>query len=460
MQQKPNVVFILTDDQGPWAMGCAGNHEIRTPNLDRLAASGTRFENFFCTSPVCSPSRASFLTGRMPSAHGVHDWVREGNVPPDHIEYMDGLCCYPEILRQDGYATGLCGKWHLGASHIPQGGLESWYALQGGSCDYNAAPVVRDGKLVVEDGYITDVITDEALKFLDGNARRPFYLHVTYNAPHAPWTGHPQEIMKSYDDCPFETCPQGELHPWARGCLAEKVMGNREMLKGYFSAVTAMDGGVGRIIGRLEELGLRENTIVAFFSDNGFSCGHHGFWGKGNGTFPLNMYENSVKIPAILSSPGRIPGGTVTRALVSAYDWMPTLLDFLDLPRPDDPLLPGTSMLPVITGEADELRDEVVVFDEYGPVRMIRTREWKYIRRFPDGPDELYDLVGDPGEDRNLADEPGHSARVDEMRSRMETWFGRHSQPERDGAALPVSGSGQLKRVYGTPEEGSFYPRQ
>ena len=112
-QSKPNVVFILTDDQGPWAAGCCGNDEVRTPNIDRLASAGMRFENFFCTSPVCSPARASLMTGRIPSAHGVHDWIREGNMPPTAAQYLDGLTCYTDTLAENGYMVGLSGKWHL-----------------------------------------------------------------------------------------------------------------------------------------------------------------------------------------------------------------------------------------------------------------------------------------------------------------------------------------------------------
>jgi len=133
----------------------------------------------------------------------------------------------------------------------------------------------------------------------------------------------------------------------------------------------------------------RPNVIFIFASDNGFSCGHHGFWGKGNGTQPRNMYENSVRVPAIFSHPGVIPEGRVVDALVSAYDFMPTLLDYLDLPLPEDCNLPGTSFLPLLQGRDMQGREALVVFDEYGPVRMVRSREWKYIHRHSHGPHEL-----------------------------------------------------------------------
>lgn len=464
---KTNVVFILTDDQGPWAISCAGNPEIRTPHLDRLAARGLRFENFFCASPVCSPSRASFFTGRIPSQHGVHDWIREGNVPvgpgAGATEYLAGLTCYTDILAENGYTCGMSGKWHLGASHKPQASFGHWFVHQRGGGDYNNAPMVRmsdSGEYELYDakGYVTNVITDDALAFLDENAARPFYLSVHYTAPHSPWTGHPQAIVDSYDDCPFESCPQEPRHPWAQG-LTDNCLGNREMLKGYFAAVTAMDADVGRIVDRIETLGLRDRTLVVFVSDNGFSCGHHGFWGKGNGTLPLNMYENSVKVPFIMSHPGRIEEGQVTSGLASAYDFMPTLLEYLGLDNVEDENLPGASFLQVVEGRAGESREDVVIYDEYGPVRMIRTREWKYVERHPEGPDELYNLVDDPGERTNLVSDSARSGRVKEMKGRLAEWFARYVDPARDGWRQPVSGGGQRRMVEAPSDEGAFFER-
>jgi len=445
---NPNVVFILTDDQGIWASGCYGNPEIRTPNIDRLAATGVRFTNFFCTSPVCSPSRATLLTGCVPSRHGVHDWIRDGNVPPSAEVYLEGRTAYTDILAEHGYVCGISGKWHLGASQLAQHHFSHWFVHQRGGGPYHNAPMVRNGKLVIEPGYVTNVITDDALQFIrqHADAEQPFYLSVHYTAPHSPWTGHPQDIVDSYDDCPFESCPQEPKHPWA-GSLTDEHLGNRESLKGYFAAVTAMDADVGRIVDLLEDLGLRENTLIVFSSDNGFSCGHHGFWGKGNGTFPLNMYENSVKVPLILSHPGRLPQGAATDALTSGYDFMPTLLEYLGLPRPDDAQLPGESFLPALMGEPGAGRESVVVYSEYGPTRMLRTREWKYVHRYPYGPHELYHLESDPEERHNLIDEPKQAARVRDMRQQLSEWFARYVDPAIDGKALPVTGLGQLGRI-------------
>ena len=454
--ERPNVLFILTDDQGVWAAGCYGNPEIRTPNLDRLAAAGTRFERFFVATPVCSPSRATLLTGRIPSQHGVHDWIRAGNVGPDAARYLEGEVCYTDVMAAHGYTCALSGKWHLGASQLPQHGFSHWYVHQSGGGRYNDAPMIRDGVLIDQPGYVTDAITDDALAMMDAYARsnQPFYLSVHYTAPHSPWTGHPQHIVDSYDDTPFTSCPQEPRHPWAVS-LTDQCLGNREMLKGYFAAVTAMDANVGRLLDRLEELGLRENTLVIFVSDNGFSCGHHGFWGKGNGTEPRNMYENSIRVPFIASHPGRIPEGAVQPAMVSAYDVMPTLLDYLDLPLPQGRDLVGQSFAPLLCGEAAAGRDSVVIYDEYGNTRMVRTEEWKYVQRYPDGPDELWDLVNDPDERHDLIDDAGQAGRVREMRALLEAWFRRYARPEIDGRAQAVNGLGQLRRVGPAHDDGS-----
>ncbi|ULL17723.1 sulfatase [Paenibacillus sp. H1-7] len=445
---KPtNVLFILSDDQGAWAMGCAGNSEIRTPHIDRLAATGIRFDNFFCTSPVCSPARASLLTGRIPSQHGVHDWIREGNMGSDAIAYLAGQTAYTEVLAANGYTCGLSGKWHLGDSMTPQMGFTHWYVHQSGGSPYYNAPMIRDGQPVQEPGYLTEVITDDALQFLDRQTgEQPFYLSVHYTAPHSPWIGnHPEEIVALYDDCAFESCPQEQPHPWT---IPDAPWGSdwRENLKGYYAAVTAMDMQIGRLIDKLEQKGMRENTLIVFMGDNGFNCGHHGFWGKGNGTFPQNMYDTSVKVPAIFSQPGTIPAGEVCPAMVSGYDFMPTLLDYLGVGCEPAIDLPGSSFAPLLRGEPFEGREHVFVFDEYGPVRMIRSKHWKYIHRYPYGPHELYDLVNDPEERHNLLEsEEGVTAeRRAQLKAELDAWFVRYVNPELDGVREPVQGGGQL----------------
>lgn len=460
---RPNILFILSDDQGPWAMRCAGNGEIITPNLDALAAAGVRFENFFCTSPVCSPARASLLTGRMPSAHGIHDWLRSGNLAQrpgipvfgsddKAIEYLAGMTGYTDVLAANGYTCGISGKWHLGDSIHPQKGFAYWFVIPYGGSNYNDPPVIYEGRLWQEPGYLTDIITDGALRFLDSQASsaQPFYLSVHYTSPHSPWEKgqHPEKVTDLYRGCDFSTCPDGPPHPWQINSAPRGVGEKRiELLTGYFAAVTAMDANIGRILARLDALGLRRNTIVMFGGDNGMNMGHHGVWGKGNGTFPLNMYDTSVKVPFLVSWPGRIAPGRVCPHLLSQYDAMPTILDAAGVRYTAPDLLPGRSFAPYLLGQPYTQSDDVVVFDEYGPVRMIRDRRWKYVHRYPYGPNELFDLANDPNEETNLAAEPGQQTRIGELRARLEDWFLRHSNPELDGARHAVFGKGQIDRV-------------
>lgn len=464
--KHPNIIFILTDDQGYWAMGCAGNHEIRTPNLDRIAKTGIRFDNFFCVSPVCSPARASILTGRIPSQHGIHDWLRSGNstVEPDRggelIEYLKGQTAYTDVLAEQGYTCGISGKWHLGDSHHPQKGFSFWEVHAKGGGSYYNGPMIKDGQAYEEPLYVTDVITNNALNFLDQQARTdiPFYLSVHYTAPHSPWNRdeHPKELYDDYyAHCPFESMSNVPAHSWQinsapQGRTEEE---RRAILSGYFAAVTSMDENVGRLLDWLEAHGLRENTLILFTSDNGMNMGHHGIYGKGNGTFPQNMFDTSVKVPMLISRPEHIPEGEVCEALLSHYDLMPTLLDYVGLEMPETESLPGHSFASYLKGSELAEVGHVVVFDEYGPVRMIRNQAWKYVHRYPYGPHELYNLEDDPDELSNLIDSSACQDIVEQMKAELDAWFVRYANPTRDGRHEPVTGRGQLGLV-GPESEG------
>lgn len=447
-KQKPNIVMILSDDQGAWALGCYGNREIQTPNLDRLARNGVRFKNFFCTSPVCSPARASILTGKIPSQHGIHDYLCEGNggAGQSSISFMSGHLAYTELLSEQGYHCGLSGKWHLGDGRHPQKDHEFWYVHQKGGGPYYHAPMIRNGELVIETEYITDVITREALSYLDSVAdgQQPFYLGIHYTAPHSPWIdNHPERFTKLYQDCEFNTCPQQKPHPWALTDVMPGYANPRDNLIGYFAAVTAMDEQIGLVMDKIESKGLLANTIICFMSDNGFNCGHHGIWGKGNGTFPLNLYDTSVKVPMILSWPGVLPSGKVVETAFSAYDFMPSLLELAGVKNPTAHQLPGSSFVPELLGVQEKSDRPVVVFDEYGPIRMIRNENHKYIHRYPYGPHEFYDLVKDPDETTNLYGQAGSDGLVEQMKSQMDLWFHRYVDPALDGTHEGVMGGGQ-----------------
>jgi len=250
-----------------------------------------------------------------------------------------------------------------------------------------------------------------------------------------------------YKNCPFDSIPnqpkhpwQIDTHPWPEG--EER----RETLKGYFAAVTAMDASIGQIIDFLDQNGMRENTLVFFMSDNGMNMGHHGVMGKGNGTFPMNLYDTSVKVPAIASQPGTVPQGVVCDSLLSQYDFMPTLLDWANINLPANGSLPGQSFADILRSGKGGNRSHVVVYDEYGPVRMIRNHKWKYVHRYPYGPHELYHIQNDPGETVNLYEDENYQAITAEMKAQLDSWFNQYTDPAIDASREPVTGWGQVTR--------------
>lgn len=448
--KKPNIVFILSDDQGAWAMGCAGNKYIQTPNMDRLAATGMMFENSYCASPVCSPARASILTGKMPSQHGVQDWIRLGHYGENAMDYLKGQVTLPEILKKHGYECAISGKWHLGdVGSVENRFPDHAYIHLKGAGHYYDAPMIRNGELIQEPRYVTDCITDDAVDYLGQTSQTdaPFYLSVHYTAPHAPWIDeHPQELMDLYRDCSFDDIPQGFIHEDA--IYRYEKEDARQALIGYYAAITGMDRGVGKIVDKLEELGLRENTVVIFCADNGFNCGHHGIWGKGNGTRSLNMFDTSIKVPFLISRPGHIKAGAISKAMISQYDYFHTLLELAGAENPyQGDEVPGKSFLPVLCGEEGAGHEILVVYDEYGPVRMVRTAQWKYVHRYETGKHELYYLCEDPQEERNLYGAPDTEETVRTLRASLFDWFAKYTDPVNDGAKQPVRGNGQINVI-------------
>lgn len=469
MTKKPNIIFILTDDQGAWAMNCAGTKELHTPNLNKIAKNGMMFDNFFCASPVCSPARASLLTGTIPSAHGVLDWLRAGNIDAEKfkktgndakyidysdehkpIQYLAGQTCYTDLLVANGYTCALSGKWHLGDSITLQHGFSKWYTIGKGGCNYFHPDIVEDGKIEVRhDEYITDLITDHALGFIDELVQKddPFYISVHYTAPHSPWEEcqHPKEYIDMYDTCKFESIPDVPDHPNMTTGATYGTPQRHVKLRGYFASITAMDTGIGKILKKLDKEGIADDTIVIFTSDNGMSMGHHGIWGKGNGTSPMNMYDTAVKVPFLISYPRLIEKGVTSNEMVSAYDLFPTLVDLLAIKTNTCARLPGKSFARTLKGEKNTSCDDtIVIFDEYGPVRMIRSRNYKYVHRYPFGYHEFYDLLEDPNEEVNLIDDKNYANKILSMRRNMEEWFNHYVNPDVDGSREGVTGSGQL----------------
>ena len=461
---KPNILFILSDDQGAWAMGCAGNKDISTPNLDRLASTGVRFENFFCASPVCSPARATILTGQIPSQHGVQDFLRKGNSlfldkDGEEINYMEGRTSYIEELSRNGYVCGLSGKWHLGNARLPQLGFDYWNVHASGSGDYYKAPMVVNEKFYQPENYVTDVITDHALEFLQEQkySEYPFSLNVHYTAPHAPWTreNHPQNIFDDYyENSSFDSVPMENIHldqlnkDSSSATIGYDSENRKSALSGYFTAITEMDRNIGRLLDWLIDNEFQENTLVIFTADNGMNMGHHGIWGKGNGTYPPNMYDTAVKIPTLISRPGHVPQNVVNEDLLSQYDFSPTILDYVGIENEREGKLPGKSFANLLNGKPFGEDEPVFVMDEYGPTRMIRTMDWKYVHRYSGESNELYDLRNDPDELNNLCEDLNYKDTIQKLFADLETWYQEYTDPIMDGRKFNVKGRGQLGRVY------------
>ncbi len=458
---RPNIVFILADDMGAWAMGCAGNTEVQTPHIDALAQHGVRFQNFFCASPVCSPARASIVTGTMPSFHGVHDWIAKGNKTTadypnmaDHvafaqsdcgIDYLAGIPTYIEALAQEGYRCSLSGKWHLGAHDCPKNGFADWYTIGAGGGPYFAPDIFEHGAFRGETTYITDLITQKALVYLQEYQAdtQPFYLSVHYTAPHSPWgkEHHKPEFLAMYQDCPFDSTPDLPIHPNQihSAPVGDTVEQRRENMTGYYAAISAMDAGIGQIVAQLKATGQYENTIIVFTADNGMNMGHHGVWGKGNGTYPPNMYDTSVKVPFIISNCPAFTPNTISSQFASHCDLFPTFVAMAEGKAPLGEKLPGQNLL-----AAQLAQNEVVICDEYGIVRMLRNQDWKFIKNYKTQAEELYHLASDPDEVCNLIDEVTHQQVAHQMREQLEAWFAKYQSAQCAGIQYEVRGRGQL----------------
>ena len=436
-EAKPNVIFILTDDQGHWAVNANGADDCKsllTPNLDRLAKAGTRFSEAVVCTPVCSPSRATWLTGRIPSQHGVQDWLlpdeTDGEEARSYIEEQPTLSA---ALAEQGYVVGLCGKWHLGADARPQAGFSYWSTVPGGGGRYRDPKFVKDGKRFQRKGYKSDLLGNDALEFIERNQDRPFFLFLSFYAPHTPLEFQTEQYRAPYGDSQFPCFPDLPMHPSHMREMNGRVSGHlrdfgkRHSKLSYSALVTGIDHNVGRVIKRIEELNLSDKTVVIFASDHGFHAGHEGIWGKGNGTVPFNFHERSVRIPLIWSHPGRIPAGRKLTCLVSSYDFLPTLFDYLQLKPPKDERRVGRSYAHLLVGEDGDWDDEV--YFEYEYVRGIRTKRWKYVERTPEWPSELFDLENDPVERRNVLSYPQYSKLVEGLRRRLHDFFERAGAP-------------------------------
>jgi arylsulfatase A-like enzyme len=436
---KPNIVFILTDNQAAWTLGCYGNPDIKTPNIDRLAEEGARFTRSFASNAVCSPTRATLLTGLIPSQHGVHSYLGAGKAQmgPKAYNTIAEFRSLPEILSEAGYTCGLSGKWHLGDNLHPQDGFTTWTTLpHGHTTTFYDAEIIDGGKVREEPEYLTEFWTDRGVDFIKAQAKsdKPFFLFLAYNGPYGLGESMSKPARNRHADYyankELASFPREPMHPWQAG--NKSLHNNPSAMRRYAAEVSGVDDGVGRIMQTLEDQGLDDNTLVIFTADQGLAAGHHGLWAMGDHTRPLTAFDPMIHTPLIFRQPGRIEAGVTPDYLVSNYDFLPSLLDYLGLKAatPTTPPLPGRSYANALRGESLDWKNEM--FFEYENTRMIRTDEWKYITRFPDGPEELYDLKSDPGERQNLADAPAHAKTQADLTARLEAFFGKYVDPQYD----------------------------
>ena len=440
---QPNILLFLTDDHAAWAARCYGNSELHTPNLDRLAAEGTRFANAFTPCPVCSPARACLLTGRTPSQVGIHDWLQEAIPEIAGHDWLADEITLPELLTAQGYHCGISGKWHLGRSHhTPRGfawsfGLPGWQGRHNDPYTYHL-----NGDPLTLEGNKSKQITDYALRFIAEAPRdRPFFLNVGYIATHSPYEEetHDPTLVARYADATFSDIPPYRPHPWHKN---EGMMGGanaskdeiRRRYRGYYAAVSEIDHQMGRILDRLDASGQLDNTLVIYTSDHGCALGHQGFWGKGNSTRPLNMHEVSLRVPLLIRWPGQIPAGQVIERSVDHYDTFQTICHWtgVDLSSRAERAYPGQNFATLTATGTDPTWDDVR-FGEYGDLRMIRTPQHKFVRRYPYGPFDLFDLAADPEETLNRAGWPEYAEIQDDLAARLEAWYADHQDSIQSG---------------------------
>ena len=461
---QPNIIYIMADDHGRQAISCYGSRTIETPHIDRLAAKGTRFTNAFANNSICSPSRAVLLTGKYNHLCGVR---RLRGV-------FDGeQQTFPKLLQQAGYETAIVGKWHLASQPT---GFDHYDLMVDHGCYYDCSmnrigsPWGQRGEAgaTVREGYLTDVITDESLAWLDQrNNEKPFCLMIHHKSPHGPHDAAPRH-QESFADKTFiepETLlddyrgrapePVADRLGWSRltqhpegryRAMRDQFTGDRdhdtrliyqEYVRNYLRLVLSLDENVGRVLDYVEEHGLADNTVIVYTSDNGFFNGEHGFYNK------MWMYEDGFSIPLIIRRPGDTEAATEER-MVSMIDMAPTLLDFAGAAIPDD--IQGESMKPLLEGVGGSGHD-AIYYHYYGvdsppwPRNFIAHHEIIGVRTdteklvfyptWENGPFwEYFDLEADPLEMNNLINEGECAGRVKEMIERLGALAGQYEDDE------------------------------
>lgn len=422
---KPNVILVVIDDLG-WAdLGCYGSTFHKTPNLDRMAADGARFTQFYAACPVCSPTRASIMTGKWPARLHLTDWLPGRGDRPDQKlarpAFQQALpldeVTLAEVFHDAGYATAHIGKWHLGGAGFEptkQGFDLNIAGDQAGSPASYFAPYRRQGRVMPgleeapEGEYLTDRLTDETLRFIERNRERPFFVYLPHFTVHIPLQAKPEWIAKHPAATPF------------RGAQNSPV---------YAAMIDSLDESIGRMFARLAEWKLDERTIVLFTSDNGGLATLEGPHTPATSNAPLRegkgfLYEGGVRVPMLAKWPGKIRPGTVNDTPAASIDLFPTLVELCGLKseaRPD-----GVSLAPLLTGAGPVAREALYWhYPHYAnqggkPGGAIRSEQYKLIEYYENGRRELFDVSKDPRETQNLADKSPEV--VERLAKKLDDW--------------------------------------
>lgn len=440
--KQPNVVFVLTDDQRADAVGYHRSPllGIETPNIDRLAAEGARFDNMFVTTSLCSPSRASFLSGTYTHTHGVRD---------NFTDYPHKLKSFPLLLQQAGYQTAYIGKWHMGeGDDSPRPGFDYWVTHKGQGKYYDTTFNVNGERKTVA-GYYTDRVTDMALDWLANTGQdKPFALVVGHKAPHGPFVPEPR-YAKRYDHVPFpypqsgfeldgkpewikERLPTwhgiyGPLYGFRKNFPDRRpgaVTDFERFVRSYVATINSVDDSVGRLYAALERSGELDNTVFIFASDNGFLFGEHGMIDK------RTMHEASIRVPLVVRYPEKIKAGTTIDQHVLSLDVAPSIMELTGTGEMAN--IQGRSWAKLAGGKSIKWRDAWLYEYNYEAqfpytpnVRGIRKGDWKYIA-YPHGDggalrhkEELYNMASDPKEENNLVDQGTYDDKLQEMRTSL-----------------------------------------
>lgn len=443
----PNIVVVMADDHAQWALGAYGLDQLDTPNIDWLADQGVKFENAMSPAPVCSPARASFYTGKMPSQHGVHDFLSES--AEFDADWLAGEKLLSERLQDAGYRTGLFGKWHATTdSKAPQPGFDRWLSYDslnaGWENQYLHSGTVHfssDGAQAQHTGVQARFLTEEAIRFIDNPSPEPFFISLNFTEPHAPFAGLPERLVSRYRPVARDIVRAGGMSDLAdRGAATTVPDDHVEQLAQYLAAVALIDEQVGRMLDALQGRQLLDNTLLVYTSDHGLLVGQYGLYGKTNATNPPNFYEETIRIPLIVHAPGeRFRPAQARGELVDLMDLHATVLDYATGGSVSESEYgPGRSMRMLLEGERNT-DWRTVQFSERGNARMVTDGRWKLVRYYTrepeDAPTDLwYDLAHPFGERHNV-DAPRQAVR-DRLIDELERFFTNYETPEHSGRKI------------------------